>query len=104
MIFWIHASSRLSIETAYSEFARDRAGVDEFVVGKNWFTKLHVPWLVIFDNADDTTFNLAEYFPNSDRGCIMVTSRNPDCRKLATLRSERLGPLMKAEARDLLLT
>jgi hypothetical protein len=103
VICWIHASSRLTIETAFRDVALDRESIDDPVAGRNWFNKLQVPWLLVFDNTDDTTFNLAEYFPHSDCGCIMVTSRNPDCRNLATLGSEQLGSLTDTEACDFLL-
>lgn len=34
-----------------------------------------VPWLLIYDNCDDDTLNLASYIPNCNHGCILVTTR-----------------------------
>ena len=38
-------------------------------------------WILLFDNADDVTLNLGEFFPLSRSGNILVTTRNRDmCR------------------------
>ncbi|KAJ7282309.1 P-loop containing nucleoside triphosphate hydrolase protein [Mycena rebaudengoi] len=34
-------------------------------------------WLLIFDNADDPNINLYHFFPQSNCGNILITSRNP---------------------------
>ena len=30
------------------------------------------------DNADDRHVDLSEYFPRGGRGCLLITTRNPD--------------------------
>ncbi|KAJ7823128.1 P-loop containing nucleoside triphosphate hydrolase protein [Mycena olivaceomarginata] len=37
-------------------------------------------WLLFFDNTDDPTINLNQFFPKCNHGNIVVTSRNPDLR------------------------
>ncbi|OCL01786.1 hypothetical protein AOQ84DRAFT_206150 [Glonium stellatum] len=40
-------------------------------------------WLLIFDNVDDLeTFDVSDFFPGRKQGCILVTSRRPECRSL----------------------
>jgi hypothetical protein len=40
-------------------------------------------WLLIFDNVDDLeSFRISDFFPKRKQGCIVVTSRRPECRLL----------------------
>ena len=38
----------------------------------------HNEWLLLLNNADDTTLNLRGYFPSCAHGNILITSRNRD--------------------------
>ncbi|KAL9034188.1 MAG: hypothetical protein Q9180_005546, partial [Flavoplaca navasiana] len=72
---------------------------------KDWLANLDRPWLLLIDNADDLTMPLDNFFPEGDRGTILVTSRNPLNRMYGTIGEgsyhfERLG---EAEANVLLL-
>ncbi|KAJ7734846.1 hypothetical protein B0H16DRAFT_1264964, partial [Mycena metata] len=42
-----------------------------------WLQSKHGNWLLFFDNADDPTINLNEFFPLCNHGNIIITSRNP---------------------------
>jgi tetratricopeptide (TPR) repeat protein len=53
-------------------------------VVKRWLSNLPETWLVIFDNADDPELDISTYFPVGDRGTILITTRNPDCKNHAT--------------------
>lgn len=61
------------------------------------------PWLLIMDNADDPKLDISEFFPVGNRGFIIVTTRNPDCRCHATVGSMELYEMEKDEAITLLL-
>ncbi|KAK7007364.1 P-loop containing nucleoside triphosphate hydrolase protein, partial [Favolaschia claudopus] len=37
----------------------------------------HTQWLIVFDNADDITLDLAKFFPQCRFGNILITTRNP---------------------------
>ena len=41
-------------------------------------TRWREEWLLLFNNADDTTFNLRKSFPSCSHGNISVTTRNRD--------------------------
>ncbi|KAJ7494830.1 hypothetical protein B0H11DRAFT_2003542 [Mycena galericulata] len=43
----------------------------------NWLRSTANEWLLFFDNADDPTVNLNNYFPQCNHGSILITSRNP---------------------------
>ena len=61
------------------------------------------PWLLIFDNADDPSLNVAKYFPAGNRGSIIVTTRNPQCTTHGTVQSHEFGGLSPDDAILLLL-
>ena len=43
----------------------------------HWLSNLGEGWLLIIDNADDTSIDLEQYFPKGNRGCVLITTRNP---------------------------
>ena len=61
------------------------------------------PWLLVLDNADDTSVDYQCYFPSGNTGIILMTSRNPECSRYGTLGTHALEGLDKTEAQDLLL-
>lgn len=71
--------------------------------GKYWLSQLEEPWLLIIDNADNPDLDLAGFFPEGDRGHILITTRNPDFRSHGTAGSIELKGLKKQEALHLLL-
>ena len=61
------------------------------------------PWLLIFDNADDPSLQIATYFPAGNRGTIILTTRNPQCKIHETVQSHEFGELNADDAVTLLL-
>ena len=74
--------------------------MDDF---KRYLTNSLEPWLLILDNADDPSLDISQYFPVGNRGSIIVTSRNPECRCHATVGSRELREMESDEAVKLLL-
>lgn len=70
-----------------------------------WLSRQREEWLLLFDNADDTTLNLRNYFPRCSHGNILITSRNRDTRHYApSQRSNcKVSDLTPDDARGLLL-
>jgi tetratricopeptide (TPR) repeat protein len=60
-------------------------------------------WLLILDNADDPNFDYQVYFPPGNFGVVLMTSRNPECHRFATIGFEVLEGLDEEDARTLLL-
>lgn len=72
---------------------------------KNWLSNLESPWLLIIDNADDPRTPIDSYFPEGERGHILVTTRNPALQLHGTVgaRSFHFEQLKDQEANNLLL-
>ena len=71
--------------------------------GKHWLSNCEETWLLIINNADDPGLDLLSLFPEGDRGCILVTTRNPDFRIHGTAGSTEFKGLKQREAFVLLL-
>jgi hypothetical protein len=80
--------------------------VDEKIAAaKHWLQDLEHPWLLIIDNADDASMPVENYFPESEKGFILITTRNPACKIHGNIgpKSYKFGPLEERAANDLLL-
>lgn len=58
---------------------------------------------MIIDNADDHEMNVSEFFPPGEKGSIIVTTRNSECRHHATAGSLRIEQMKADDAVTLLL-
>ncbi|KAH6658972.1 P-loop containing nucleoside triphosphate hydrolase protein [Truncatella angustata] len=69
---------------------------------KRWFEETDVPWLLIFDNADnpDSSF-LDNFWPRCNSGAILITSRVKTL--VAKFGGQVLQPLQEGDAINLLL-
>lgn len=70
---------------------------------KRWLAATKHKWLLIIDNADDPDTDYANYFPSGNRGCILLTTRIPECRKHGSIGCHTLRNLERDEAIQLLL-
>ena len=70
----------------------------------HWLSTHRENWLLIFDNADDTSLNLGAYFPSCNHGNIIITTRNQNaCVHTAPLSSVDVSQMSQEDATDLLL-
>ena len=69
----------------------------------SWLSSLNRPWLLLIDNADDPSMHIEDYFPPGEQGFILITTRNPQNRYLATIGCREFGRMQDDEASDLLL-
>ncbi|KAH8680052.1 hypothetical protein BGZ60DRAFT_428335 [Tricladium varicosporioides] len=76
-VFWIDLSSPASTGSTCAQIAK--AGGAEPTVGgaMHWLSNLKRRYLLILDNADDTTVLLDDYLPPGNKGHVIVTTRNP---------------------------
>ena len=102
-VFWVNAISQASAEEAFCSFARIDHLEEKFETGLHWLSTRKLPWLLIIDNANDTHFDYATYFPTGEKGHIIVTSRNPECKVHATIGFEEFISLDESDAITLLL-
>lgn len=99
-VFWVHAGSSQRVKNDYLDIAKAVGivgwdsldpKVDKFRMVKDWFESVASGhWILVLDNADDIELLykkrnnptcLADYFPQSPNGTILLTTRN---KKVAT--------------------
>jgi hypothetical protein len=102
-VFFIDATTAQTIDADLKNIALGKE------IGKNandtiiWLAAKREDWLLLFDNADDTTLNLSQFFPSCSHGNILITSRNRDTLIHAPGFNYNVGSLTPEDARDLLL-
>jgi hypothetical protein len=76
----IDASSPELINNALKDIGAE-AGISDPTPSKTrqWLSSLQDNWLLLFDNADDPSVNLRDFFPQCNHGNIIITTRNPEC-------------------------
>ena len=97
------ASSAESLERGYLQVAKVCGLEADRAVAQRWLSNISEPWALILDNADDPRLNLSSFFPVGNRGVILITTRNPDCKIHATAGSFELGGMATDEAVTLML-
>ena len=75
-VFYVDASSDKRIAQTYSDLSRYGDFDSNKEAAMHWLSNLAEPWLLIIDNAD-TSQSLDHVFPKGDRGCVLITTRNP---------------------------
>ena len=61
---------------------------DNVNAAKHWLSNLKYRWLLIVDNADNPEVRLDRYFPEGDRGHILLSTRIPAHREFGTVGSQ----------------
>ena len=102
-IFWIDASSQTTAQQGFLAIARACETKEDPEAIRQWLSNAQEPWLLIIDNADDPSMDISKFFPAGNRGSILVTTRNPDCRIHATVGSYEFGEMDPEEAVTLFL-
>lgn len=97
------ASSTESLERGYLQVAEVCGLKPQMSVVKRWLSNTSEPWALVLDNADDPRVDISSYFPVGNRGVVLMTTRNPDCKVHATVGSYELGAMATGEAMTLLL-
>lgn len=102
-IFWIDATSYITANQGFLEISRI-CGIDKDPqIVRQWLSNTQNNWLLIIDNADDPSMDISKFFPTGNRGSILLTTRNPDCKIHSTVGSCDLGQMNMDEAVTLLL-
>ncbi len=111
-IFWVDASLPATVAQSFTfiaetlpEVKADLANTDANIrTVLDFFNNWTMPWLLVFDNHDDPeAFNpkpIKEYFPQSTKGFILVTSRHAESERLGE--TVRIDEMSEDEALELL--
>jgi hypothetical protein len=102
-VFFLDASTINTIKSGLKNIALTRSIGSEHEDASCWLSSREDEWLVIFDNADDPTINLFNYFPQSSRGNILITSRNPRLHVHAPDAHHQISDMEDQDAVELLL-
>lgn len=97
------ASSVESLERGYLQVAKVCGLGSDIHAVRRWLTNISEPWALILDNADNPRLDISPYFPAGNRGVVLVTTRNPDCKIHATVGSYELSTMATDEAVTLIL-
>ncbi|KAJ7260256.1 hypothetical protein C8J57DRAFT_1720203 [Mycena rebaudengoi] len=103
-VFFIDASTADTIQAGLKNIALTRSLGGDHEDTAVWLASSTIEWLLIFDNADDPKLNLFNFFPQSTRGNILITSRNPQLRVHAPAAHHRISDLEEETAVQLLLS
>ncbi|KAK7028565.1 FabD/lysophospholipase-like protein [Favolaschia claudopus] len=100
-VFYIDATSKQTAETDLQLLGPETVETAEAALlwlASNW----HTQRLIVFDNADDTTLDLARFFPECRFGLnILITTRNPALRIHGT--ATQVSNMRLDDATELLL-
>lgn len=104
-IFWINASSDELAKQTFQDIAKIGGVADNVSAAKHWLSNLKYRWLLIIDNADNPQVKLDHYFPEGERGHILLTTRIPAHRDYGTVGSQffHFEGLDEYDGSDLLL-
>lgn len=101
-IFWIDASSVETAQEGFLAIARECKQEENVDSIKVWLSGKE-DWLLILDNADDPSLDITKFFPVGNRGTILITTWNVECRQNATAGSYQVNELDINDATTLLL-
>lgn len=98
-------SSTNTAEQSFSKLARSCQAGDDLEAFKKWLSNRTEHWLLVLDNADDLSLDIAPYFPVGARGTIIITTRNPQHELYKTVEggSAQVDTMGSDEATSLLL-
>lgn len=107
-VFFIDGSS---IQTVMNNMVRRvralghtcRTVYDALQILGQWDEQTDGRYLIIFDNVDDRSVSIANYFPQSERACIIISTRNHALGSLAPQAHLELGEMSANEAIEALL-
>ncbi|KAF2260407.1 hypothetical protein CC78DRAFT_571219 [Lojkania enalia] len=84
-VFWVDATTPQSAKKSFTRIARLGKVDANDQAAKAWLSSKRRPWLLIIDNADDPNVAVEQYFPEGERGVILVTTRNFQVRTHGTV-------------------
>ncbi|KAJ7357900.1 hypothetical protein DFH08DRAFT_437176 [Mycena albidolilacea] len=101
--FFINASSQQTLDTAFKNIAIANKIGNSLQDTLLWLGSQIEEWMLLFDNADDTSINLFPFFPRCTHGNVIITSRNPQLVAYGAMSHSKVGDMDEANAIDLLL-
>ncbi|KAG8758131.1 hypothetical protein FRC12_010092 [Ceratobasidium sp. 428] len=82
-VIFVDATSLETLTSTLKQFAIARSLGDTHEAALLWLSSYTERWLIVFDNADDTSLDLQSYFPKGAHGRVLITTRIRDIALLA---------------------
>ncbi|KAG8711946.1 hypothetical protein FRC09_020334 [Ceratobasidium sp. 395] len=82
-VIYVDATSLETLTSTLKQFAVARSLGDTHEAALLWLSSYTKRWLLVFDNADDTSLDLRSYFPKGAHGRVLITTRIRDVALLA---------------------
>ncbi|KAG8697963.1 hypothetical protein FRC09_007533 [Ceratobasidium sp. 395] len=82
-VIYIDATSAETLTSTLRQFAIARSLGDTHDAAMLWLRSSTRRWLLVFDNADDTSLDLEGHFLKGTHGRVLITTRNRDIALLA---------------------
>ncbi|KAJ7819663.1 hypothetical protein B0H13DRAFT_2292150 [Mycena leptocephala] len=101
--FFINASSLQTLDTALKNIAIAQKIGTSSEDGLLWLISQREEWMLLFDNADNPSIDLFDFFPKCTHGNIIITSQNPQLAVHGPRSHSRVGDMNETDAIDLLL-
>lgn len=104
-VFTVDASSPGNAQQSFIAIAKACGTDPNERAAKSWLSSSDRPWLLLIDNADDTSLEIERYFPDGEHGLTLITTRNPYVKMHGTIgrRYYHFDKLEDDEASELLL-
>ncbi|KAG8748443.1 hypothetical protein FRC12_013841 [Ceratobasidium sp. 428] len=82
-VIFVDATSIETLTGTLRQFAMARSLGDTYEAALLWLSSYTKRWLLVFDNADDSSLDLEKYFPKGTHGRVLITTRTRDIALLA---------------------
>jgi hypothetical protein len=92
-----------TIQSSFENIARSASAGTTVDDALRWLSQQRSEWLLLIDNADDPEINLQQFFPRCVHGNILITTRNPHCRRHAPDSNVDVAGMDPNDAVELLL-
>ncbi|KAJ7272249.1 P-loop containing nucleoside triphosphate hydrolase protein [Mycena rebaudengoi] len=102
-VFFLDASTIDTIKAGLKNIALTQSIGSNDEDASRWLASSQEEWLLIFDNADDPSIKLFNYFPQSSSGNVLITSRNPQLYVHAPNCHHHISDMEEEDAVQLLL-
>ncbi|KAG8723718.1 hypothetical protein FRC09_002056 [Ceratobasidium sp. 395] len=105
-LFYVDCTTKHTIDADLKRIALAKNVGDYASDALTWLARLRERWLIVYNNADDTSINLRGYFPSCSHGSILVTTRNRGVANLARGVDANcpVSSMSEDEAKELLAT
>ncbi|KAG8811474.1 hypothetical protein FRC17_002432, partial [Serendipita sp. 399] len=101
-VFFLDASSEISLNSDLDRLVRSQT--DEHDDALAWLANDLENWLLILDNADDSSLDLPQYFPRCAHGHVVITTRDATRKLLAPRSTHTINVLPIEDSITLLLS